>query len=183
MELRTIVLGVASLGILGLASCSKNISIEPQVASANSEKTTGSIAGTDMTSANPLNKVLGDYSLRGSRTKYRGQANDEGDNIIVILDYFGDRTIEPLRSEKALTCGYGEPNLTSQGWKYIIRYNPKTKEILLSPNDTMAAAIKPHSFEQLAAVYDAAFGSFTFQTRYTDTEGNENEVIDILSKE
>ncbi len=184
MSFRAIALGAISVSILGLASCSKNLNSEPQASPASTEKTVpASISSEDITSAGPLSNVLGNYSLRGSRTKYRGQANAQGDNIILILDYFGERIIEPLRSEKALTCGYGEPNLTSQGWKYVIRYNPAKKEILLSPNDTMAAAIKPNSFEQLAAVYDARFGSFTFQTRYTDSDGNENEVIDILNKE
>ena len=181
---QTIALSIVSVSILGLASCSKNISSSPQVSLTSTNKsTTDPLTNQSITTAFSSFQVLGLYSLRGSRTKYRGQANPDGDNIIVIYDYFGEKTIETSRADKSLTCGYGEPNLTSQGWKYIIRYNPMKKEILLSPNDTMAAAIKPSSFETLAAVYDPLYHSFTFQTRYTDTDGNENEVIDILNKE
>lgn len=172
------------LCVLAMTSCEKNANDMPQNLTESTEKAAVN-QPSDLSITSPYSpyKILGLYSLRGSRTKYRGQANQNGDNIIVIYDYFGEKTIETSRSDKGFTCGYGEPNLTSLGWKYIIRYNPISKQILLSPNDTMAAAIKPDSFEALAAVYDPALHSFTFQTRYTDTDGNENEVLDILNKE
>ncbi len=177
-------LSLATVSMLILAGCSKNISSTPEAASLSTEKAvTESATSGSITSAFSPYKVLGNYSLRGSRTKYRGQANDQGDNIILSIDYIGERTVETLRDEKALTCGYGETNYVNMGWQYIIRYNPKTKEILLSPNDTMAAAIAPNSFEMLYAAFDPVSHSFTFQTRFTDTDGNENEVLDILSKE
>ncbi len=178
---RTLALSV--IGILAITSCRKDAGLPVMTESATDKVSEASVAGESLAAAFSPYQVLGNYSLRGSRTKYRGQANENGDNISVIFDYFGERTLTELRSDKAVTCGYGEPNLTSQGWKYVIRYNPATKQILLSPNDTMAASIKRGSFEVLAAVYAPAYGSFTFQTRYTDKDGNENEVIDILNKE
>ncbi len=170
--------------VLAVTSCEKNVSNVPQNSAEGAEKTAIDLqSGQNVTFPYAPYKILGLYSLRGSRTKYFGQANDNGDNIMVIYDYFGEKKIETSRSDRGFTCGCGEPNLTSLGWKYVIRYNPVSKQILLSPNDTMAAAIRPNSFEALAAVYNPASQSFTFQTRYTDTDGNENEVIDILNKE
>ncbi len=184
VRLQAIILSFLSAGILLLSSCEKKDVGLPEIETASTEKPVPeSITNQNAATAFLPNKVLGLYSLRGSRTKYRGQANENGDNIILSLDYFGERTVVVSKADKVLTCGYGEPNLTNQGWKYVIHYNTSTKEIILTPNDTMTAAIKPNSFEMLYAVYNPVYHSFTFQTRYTDTDGNENEVLDILNKE
>ena len=49
----------------------------------------------------------------------------------------------------------------------------------------MAAGIEPGSFETLYADYNAAYNSFTFQTRFTALEdnGDESEVIEPLVKD
>lgn len=172
------------VGILMMTavSCTKQVQ---QKSSAINSNEVANLSGSDsiMLALNPL-KVIGEYSSRGSRTVYNGQANENGDNIRLILDFFATKKVLPSSDKKHLTCPYGEGKYVDRGWKYIIGYNYKTKQLTLAPNEAMAAGIVPGSFETLYAVYDAGFNSFTFQTRFTALEdnGNESEVIEPLGK-
>lgn len=127
---------------------------------------------------------IGTYSTRGSRTVYDGQANKNGDNIKVIMDFFVNKKIVPAADKKHLTCLFGYGYYMDKGWKYIIGYDFKNKQLTLEPNDVMAAEIEPGSFEVLYAAYDASSKSFVFQTRFTALEdkGNESEMVEPLAK-
>ncbi len=179
--LRSLVIVSCAVCSILLFSCSKEVTSKPQVAAVSTTSADAAMKSSAISTAISALGVLGKYYDRGSRTLYRGQEN--GDNIILSIDYFNDKKIVPSLDNKSLVCGYGETNYVNMGWQYIIRYNPKTKEILLSPNATMAAAIQPGSFENRFALYDAASHTFNFLTRFTDRNRNENEVFDILTKE
>jgi hypothetical protein len=125
--------------------------------------------------------VIGKYYNRGSRTVYRGKA--DVDNAMLSIDYFAYKKVVPSPDTKSLVCGYGEMSFVNQGWQYLIRYNFKTGEITLAPNDVMAAAIQPNSFKTMVALYDAGTNTFNFMTRFIDKNGNENEVFDIMTKQ
>ena len=169
--------------VLLMTSCSKSVTNYREEASVTTEKTVPGAATESLSPSLSPASVIGNYSLRGSRTQYRGQANDQGDNISVIFDYAGTRPVTLSRTDKGLTCGYCSDGFVQKGWMYIIRIDPQSKQILLSPNDKMLAEIKPNSFETLYAAYDPVYQSFSFQTRYTATDGNENEVVDLLNKQ
>ena len=165
-----------------LVSCKKDAVSTPQPATVNvSPPSSDAMNSSETSTASSLFGVLGKYFDRGSRTLYRGKAGI--DNAILSLDYFNEKKVAATFDTKSLVCGYGETNFVNQGWQYIIRYNFKTGEITLAPNDVMAAAIQPHSFKTLTATYDAATKTFNFMTRFTDKDGNDNEVFDILTKE
>ena len=128
--------------------------------------------------------VIGNYSTRGSQTIYDGQANPDGSNIKLILDFFIQKKILPSPDKGHLTCPVGYGKYMERGWKYVIGYDFKNKQLTLAPNEAMAAQIVPGSFETLYAVYDASSKSFVFQTRFTALEdnGNESEMIEPLVK-
>ena len=90
----------------------------------------------------------------------------------------------PTADKKHLTCSFGYGYYIDKGWKYIIGYDFKNKQLTLAPNDAMAAGIEPGSFEVLYAAYDPSSKSFVFQTRFTALEdkGNESEMIEPLAK-
>lgn len=183
----TLLVVSCSFVCLFLGSCRKDAGT-PETVSTSSSAVSSLSGSSEMLNGNEISLaispsgILGTYSVRGSRTVYRGQANDNGDNIILSIDYINEKKILPSPETKSLTCGYGETNFVNQGWKYLIRYNKATGKITLAPNDVMAAAIKPNSFECLSASYDAVYKQFFFQTRFTNLDGNENEVVDILAK-
>jgi hypothetical protein len=128
--------------------------------------------------------ILGEYSVRGSRTVYNGQANDNGDNIRLSLDYFGVKNMTIAPDKKHLYLPFGEGKYVDRGWAYLIGYDFKKGVITLEPNDKMKAGIVPGSFENLYADYLPVYQSWTFQTRFTALEdkGDESEVIEPLSK-
>lgn len=172
----------AALIILCFATACKKESVQQNSVDTNTMSAAVTSSDSIAKAINPF-EILGEYSVRGSRTIYNGQANEEGDNIRLILDYFGTKKILPSADKKHLTCPYGEGGLADKGWKYIIGYDFKHKKITLEPNSAMAAEIVPGSFETLYADYSAAYNSFTFQTRYTlKKDGNESEVIEPLAK-
>jgi len=175
-------IALATLLITGMISCRKEA--VQDTSATNSAVNSDVTAGESILRVINLRSVLGEYSTRGSRTVYDGQANSNGDNITVIIDYFGVKKILPSADKKHLTCPYGEGKYVNRGWKYIIGYDFKRKQLTLAPNDAMAAEIVPGSFETLYAAYDAASNSFVFQTRFTALEdkGNESEVIEPLVK-
>lgn len=177
---RSIVFVSYMAGTLLLASCNKEAISNPQPVPDNAA-TAAAITSSDINDVKLPDGVLGKYYDRGSRTLYRGKAGT--DNAILSLDYFNEKKMVASPGNKALVCGYGETNFVKQGWQYLIRYDAKKGIITLAPNDVMAAAIKPNSFKTLAAIYDATTKTFNFLTRFTDMNGNENEVFDILTKE
>lgn len=128
--------------------------------------------------------ILGEYSSRGSRTVYDGEANDNGDNIKLILDFFATKTMTVAPDKKHLTIPFGEGKYTSRGWAYIIGYDFKKHSITVEPNDIMKREIQLGSFEALYATYDPQYQSWTFQTRFIalDDHGNESEVIEPMGK-
>jgi len=128
--------------------------------------------------------VLGEYSTRGSRTIYNGQANENGDNIKLSLDYFGTKTMTVAPDKKHLLLPFGEQKYVNKGWAYVIRYDFDKKKVIAEPNDAMKSGIVPGSFESLYADYSPRYQSWTFQTRFTalDDNGNESEVIEPLGK-
>ena len=129
-----------------------------------------------------IKRIIGNYSVRGSRTVYRGVK--DGDNIKLSLDYINEKRIVPLsKQDSSLTCGYGETGYVNKGWKYIITYDKATGQIKLAPNDVMAAAITPGSFQTLYTYYDPVFRTFNFQTIFNDLNGDDNEVFEILTGE
>lgn len=162
-------------------SCTKKVTDNPQPAVVSTASSADAMKSSAISTAISPFGILGKYYDRGSRTVYRGQ--EAGDNVILSIDYFNDKKITPSLDNLSLVCGYGETNFVNMGWQYVIRYNPKTREILLSPNAVMAAAIQPGSFETRYAIYDASSKTFNFVTRFTAKDGNESEVFDILTKE
>ena len=176
-------ISILASAVLLMTSCSKSVTNYQEESSATTEKTASDAVAESLSPSLSPASVVGTYSLRGSRTQYRGQANDQGDNISVIFDYAGTRPVTLSRTEKGLTCGYCSDGFVQKGWMYIIRIDPQSKQILLTPNAKMLAEIQPNSFETLYASYDPIFKSFSFQTRYTATDGNENEVVDLLNKQ
>ena len=128
--------------------------------------------------------ILGEYHSRGSRTVYDGQANDNGDNIKLILDFFATKTMTVAPDKKHLTIPFGEGKYTDRGWAYIIGYDFKKHSITVEPNDIMKCEIQPGSFEALYAAYERQYQSWTFQTRFIALEdhGNESEVIEPFGK-
>jgi hypothetical protein len=176
--LRSIVLISCTVSTMFLASCKKEAVSTPSPAL---DEAAASLKSSELNTAISPFGVIGKYFDRGSRTLYRGKAGV--DNAILSLDYYNEKKLMPLLDPKSLVCGYGETNFVNQGWKYLIRYNVKTGEITLAPNDVMAAAIQPNSFKTVAATYDATTKTFNFLTRFMDKNGNENEVFDIMTKE
>ncbi|TKK64275.1 hypothetical protein FC093_22870 [Ilyomonas limi] len=180
--LRSIVFVSCFVCSIVLVSCKKEAvsTPEPAVSTASQASATAMRSSEISTAISPFG-VLGKYFDRGSRTLYRGKAGV--DNAILSLDYFNEKKVVAAFDTKSLTCGYGETNLVNKGWKYLIRYDMKKGEITLAPNDVMAADIQPNSFKTLTATYDAASKTFNFMTRYTDKDGNDNDVFDIMTKE
>ena len=164
-----------------LFSCKKSSISTPKPGLLNTATAAKANTGSEKSTASSTFGVSGNYFNRGSRTLYRGKAGI--DNAILSLDYYNEKKVVPSLDTKSLMCGYGETNFVNKGWQYIIRYNIKKGEIILAPNDVMAAAIQPNSFKTITASYDAAAKTFNFMTRFTDKDGNENEVFDILTKE
>lgn len=128
--------------------------------------------------------VLGEYSVRGSRTVYYGQANDAGDNMKLTLDYFGVKQMTIAPDKKHLALPFGEGKYVNRGWAYLIGYDFKKGAITVEPNDKMKAGIVPGSFEALYVDYLPGYQSWTFQTRFMALEdkGDESEVIEPLGK-
>lgn len=180
--LRSMLFVSCSVFSMALFSCKKEVISTPKPETLNvTASTAETIKSSEISTALSPFGVSGKYFNRGSRTLYRGKAGV--DNAILSLDYFNEKKVAPSFNNKSLTCGYGETNLVNKGWQYIIRYDFKKGEIRLAPNDVMAAAIQPNSFKTVAATYDATTKTFTFMTRFMDKDGNENEVLDILTKE
>lgn len=162
--------------------CTKE-SVKNNTAISNTDST--NITGADaVIEAIGPRDILGDYNCRGSRTIFNGQANDAGDNIRLILDYFAVKQMTVAPDKQHLLLPYGEPNYMSKGWKYVIGYNFTQKHITVEPNDVMKAAIVPGSFESLYAAYSPRYKSWTFRTRFTALadNGNESEVIEPMGK-
>jgi len=179
---RSIVFVSCFVGSIVLFSCKKEAISTPQPALTNAISGLSNTAkSSDISNAISPSGILGTYGDRGSRTLFRGKAGV--DNAILSLDYFNSKKLVPSRDDKALVCGYGETNFVNQGWQYVIRYNFQKGEITLAPNDVMAAAIQPNSFKTVLAIYDPYSKTFNFMTSFMDKNGNENQVMDILTKE
>ena len=167
--------------VIVLAGCQKEETVTPVITSAPNValSTTDSIL-----QAIAPGYILGEYSVRGSRTVYNGQANDAGDNIRLSLDYFGVKNMTIAPDKKHLYLPFGEGKYVDRGWAYLIGYDFKKGVITLEPNDRMKAGIVPGSFEKLYADYLPVYQSWTFQTRFTALEdkGDESEVIEPLGK-
>ena len=174
--LRSIVFVNCLVCSMVLFSCKKEAVSTPQMVANTTEMKSNTISTAIAPSG-----VLGNYFNRGSRTVFRGKAGD--DNAILSLDYINDKKLKPSLDDKGLVCGYGETNFVNQGWQYVVRYNLQKGEITLAPNDVMAAAIQPNSFKTYAAIYDPFTHTFNFLTSFMDKNGNENQVMDILTKE
>ena len=170
--------------ILLLQGCEKNIDAAKPAASEQ-------VAAGEVSSELNINEfinpsgVVGNYTVRDAKTIYIGQANDNGSNVLIHLDYIDvTKKIDLSENKKSLTSDYGPSTTNTQGWKYIISYDVKTKAIVLKPNDVMLAGIVPGSFEQLLAKYDTKAKKWVFVTRYTglNDNGNESEVSETYWK-
>ncbi len=164
-----------------IVSCKKEA---VQNSTVTTSETSTALTGSDsiLRAINVL--PTGQYSTRGSKTVYDGEANKDGSNIKVIIDFFATKKIVPAADKRHLTCPFGYGYYTDKGWKYIIGYDFKRRQLTLAPNDVMAAEIEPGSFETLYAAYDASSKSFVFQTRFIALEdnGDESEMIEPLAK-
>lgn len=174
----------AALSLL-IVSCSKEANTAPKPTQQSVTATTELMKSNDVSKSISASGVTRTYNVRGSRTQFRGLANEAGDNVVLSLDYAGVKDIKASKSDKGLVCNYGEPfRGTDLGWQYIIGYDKATKTITLAPNDAMIAGIVAGSFKTLYVYYDAPTKNFTFITRYVDAvTGNESEVTDILTQQ
>jgi len=177
-KLKSLVLITILFG--SIVSCKKEAVQNSPVTTSETSALTGSDSVLWALNALPI----GTYAGKGSRTVYDGQANKNGDNIKVIMDFFVSKKIVPTADKKHLSCPFGYGFYVDKGWKYIIGYDFKKKQLTLAPNDVMAAEIVPGSFEALYAAYDASSKSFVFQTRFIALEdnGNESEMVEPLGK-
>ena len=164
-------MSIAMLAPALLVSCKKEVATETNAAVASTISADESaLAG---------NTIIGNYSVRGSRTSYNGSASDT--TATYSLDYRWEKKLKRATDE-SLMCNYGDAGLWQQGWGYIISVDKTTRQIMLAPNDAMAAAIQPGSFQTTSTSYDPVYKTFNFLTKYTDLEGNDNEVFEILTK-
>lgn len=169
------------LVVIVLASCKKEGTGTQPLSSSSS----AALSATDsILQAIAPGYVLGEYSVRGSRTVYNGQANDAGDNIRMSLDYFGVKNMTVAPDKRHLSLPFGEGKYVSRGWAYLIGYDFEKGVITVEPNDKMKAGIIPGSFESLYVDYSPGYQSWTFQTRFTALEdkGDESEVVEPLGK-
>src|SRR5205814_1660549 len=124
------ILFIVSLFSLFFISCRKDVF--EKTAQTNSSAVSA-LTGSDsiLKAINPFG-IIGEYSTRGSRTVYDGQANENGDNMKLAIDFYGVKKILPSPDKKHLTCPYGEGKYVERGWKYIIGYDFKIKKIMLA---------------------------------------------------
>ena len=176
----------SSLLCLLLASCSKDVVNQPAAPSLSSSATEKTVTASDAISIslNP-NGVLGDYTSHSEKTLYIGQANSTGSNVLLHLNYINlPKTMKAADDKKHLTTPFGASD-SYEGWQYIIGYNVATKQLVVTPNAAMTAAIVPGSFESLQATYSPSAKTWSFVTRFTalTDNGNETQINETFWKE
>lgn len=175
----------AAFACLLLTNCSKEAvsKSEPTVSTSASDKT-APLTDAIVNDLAP-NGVLGQYMVRDSKTIYRGQANSQGSNEIIHLDYIEvPKTLSVAADKKHLTMPYGPSNYVDSGWAYLINYDKVTNIITLEPNAAMIADIEPGSFETLLATYNPKTKEGNFATRFTalSDKGNETQITEYFHK-
>lgn len=103
------------------------------------------------------------------------------DSSTMIFDFILRKSFKKEGSNR-LSVPYGDPQFADRGWRYEITIDPATQEIILAPNDVMAAGIVRGSFQTISATFDKATLIFNFLTRFKELNGNRNEVGETLSK-
>lgn len=168
------------LGFSILAGCTKEVSTDSAVATAGAELQPVQQVAEASFSDSALAKFFKvPFSTRGSRTTFRGYVSDT--TATISLDYRIDKTFTRA-GDKKLFLDYGDYSLYSRGWKYEIRYNNKTWQVLLAPNDVMVAQTEPGSFKTVAATFDKTTSTFTFLTEVKDLDGFVHQVTDIATR-
>lgn len=172
----------ASLFLLAAAGCSKEAVQQPTsattittekaaIASVASLSPDAGIAGLAL---NPKS-LLGDYTSHCEKTIFMGQANSSGSNVLIHLTYLNQpKTMVASPDKKHILASFGLDD-KYKTWQYVIGYDRATKQIVVEPNEAMAAAIVPGSFKSLLAAYDAKTQSWSFATRFTSLTDNGNE--------
>ncbi len=174
-SVHTLCTGV-SLCCLLLGGCTKEATAPLRAAAVSISNSSDAITADAINQWIELKGVLGTYTVRDEKTIFIGQANANGTNVLVHLDYLDvEKDIRPAADKKHLTCAYGPETTKTEGWAYLIGYNRNTHAIVLTPNEPMKAGIVPNSFKQLVATYDVPTETWTFVTRYTGLTDNGNE--------
>ena len=168
-----------------LTSCSKEAVTKSgtEVSNPATDKTVSSASSISDIAA-PVG-FLGVYSVRDSKTIYKGQANADGSNEFIHLDYIDvPKTLSLAPDNKHLTMPYGPSNYVDSGWAYLISYDKATNIITLEPNAAMIADIVPGSFETRYSSYNPKTKEGSFLTRFTalSDKGNETEISEYFYK-
>lgn len=179
----SVFLACTSLSCLLFTSCTKEASVKSSTV--NSNASANATMADKISAAIDPKGYLGVYTVRDSKTIYMGQANDDGSNVLIHLDYIDvKKSVLPTADKKHLTMPYGPSNYVDSGWAYIIDYDFKENHIVLSPNQAMLDDIVPGSFEVKFVRYFKELKQASFVTRFTalSDKGRETQITEFLYK-
>ena len=162
-------------GTIVFASCTKEVT-------SNEAKSVTATESSALISDTAIIKFFkGTFGSRGSRTDFRGSVTDT--TAIVSLDFFIQKKFTPA-GENKLLLDYADGGLSSKGWKYIVTIDKRTGNIFIAPNDVMAAAIVPGSFNVVYVAFDKFSATFNFLTEAKEAKTNiVHQVNEIVTKQ
>lgn len=164
----------ALLAVIMLGACSKEVE-------------------TQTFDGNSADKLLSQesYSIRDTfslvhffRGSFISQVNTttRTDSNVVVFDFIFKKRFSRA-GNNAVSVPFGDAQFADRGWKYEITYDSIINKVSLAPNDIMSAGIVSGSFKIVQAGFDKVNQSFNFITRFTELNGNKNDVGETLSKQ